>query len=207
MSFLCSMKEAFKGSARWMKWVRNLGFLVLISVMLFTDLGKDVSVMVKRVFLLQPTIEGTAEIMRLDETAYDWKITDLEGNTHAFAEFKDKVVFVNFWATWCPPCRAELPSIQNLYEQYGDQVAFLLISSETGDAVEAFIDQKGYDFPAYTVRGGIPRIMQSSSIPATYILNKNGGLVLVKRGAVAWDGDNTTTLLENLLKEPIAQQN
>ena len=188
------------------KWGSNVLFLVVVTVLLFTEVGKDASVFVKRIFLMQPEIEGTTEIARLDASGYNWVVSDLEGNTHSFTEFKGKVVFLNFWATWCPPCRAELPSIQELYEQYGDRVAFLLVSSESNEAVSSFVAKKGYDFPVYTVAGGVPGLLYSQSIPATYIINKNGGLVLVKRGAVAWDGDKTTSLIDNLLQEPIAER-
>lgn len=93
--------------------------------------------------------------------AFDFTLTDQYGNTHTLSEYKGKTVFLNFWATWCPPCKREMPEIQALYERYGENEGDLIVlgvanpktddhpnnSDETQDVVEKFLKDNGYTFP------------------------------------------------------------
>jgi len=111
---------------------------------------------------------------------------------------QDKVLFVNFWATWCPPCIAEMPSIQELKDAYGDQVEFILISNEPFEITGKFLDQKSYDFLSYQPLK-LPEIFQSRSIPRTFIINGKSEIVVDKSGAVNWNSDKVRAILEELL--------
>lgn len=81
-----------------------------------------------------------------------FKMVSLNGKTVSFESLKGKVVFMNMWATWCPPCIAEMPNIQKLYEKIGsDKIAFVMLSlDEDGmEKVKKFIGKKGFTFPVY----------------------------------------------------------
>ena len=73
-----------------------------------------------------------------------------------FNDTKGEVVLLNFWATWCPPCIAELPSMQKLYNDYKDKVRFVFVTNEDKATIEAFLAEKGYDLPIYTSVTAIP---------------------------------------------------
>ncbi len=131
-----------------------------------------------------------------------WQLTDdVSGKTVVFSDQLDKPVFLNMWATWCPPCRAELPGIQKLYEQYKDKVHFLLLSDEPPAKVKAFARKHHYEgMPFYRYRY-VPQDFSSTSIPSTFIISKNGKVVLTKKGAARWDSGKIKKLLDNLIRQ------
>src|SRR5690606_22627815 len=105
--------------------LKKIFFLVIIAVLLIPKTRKPIQVFLQKGVLLinKPSIESKETSTRL--TDYNWHLRD--GNDVAFnlQETKGNVVLINFWATWCPPCIAEMPSLQKLYNDYGDKVAFL----------------------------------------------------------------------------------
>ncbi|GAF05375.1 TlpA family protein disulfide reductase [Saccharicrinis fermentans] len=155
-------------------------------------------------FVIRHTMSSPKESKnktQLGQQDYDWRYRDLQGQTQHFADLKGKVIFLNLWATWCPPCVAELGSIDALYQQYHNQVEFVLISNEKSSTIQAFFEKKGYHIPAHTYMDEIPRLLYSKSIPATYIISKKGEVVVNKKGAAQWDSDKSKALLEKLIAE------
>lgn len=119
------------------------------------------------------------------------KLNDLEG----------KVVFINFWATWCPPCIAEMPNINKLYQQYqdDDQVVFLMISLDRKfETAVKFLDQKGYAFDIQEPQGNIPRDFNTRGIPITYVLGKNGEIEYTRVGMGNYNTQKFKEFLEEL---------
>ena len=108
---------------------------------------------------------------------------------------------MNLWATWCPPCIAEMPSMQKIYDAYGDRVVFLLVSNENQEKVTTFLKRKNLSIPSYYPLSSIPKEIASNSIPATYIIDKKGFIVVEKIGAANWNSTSVRKLLDNLLLE------
>ncbi|MEM7187807.1 MAG: TlpA disulfide reductase family protein, partial [Bacteroidota bacterium] len=108
---------------------------------------------------------------------------------------------INFWATWCPPCVAEMPSLQNLYDEYGDRVDFYFVSMESEEKINKFMEKKGYNFPVYIPKQQIPQTIRGNSLPTTYVISKKGGIVVDKVGAADWDSRATKELLNGLLAD------
>jgi len=137
----------------------------------------------------------------VSENTLKWPLTDMTGKTVDFSSKLDKPVFVNFWATWCPPCRAELPGIQKLYEQYKGKVNFLLLSDEPPAKVMAFAIKHHYtDMPFYRYRY-VPQDFSSKSIPTTFLISKKGMVVLSKKGAARWNSGKVKKLLDHMIKQ------
>ena len=135
------------------------------------------------------------------EVSYaSWKLRDLSGKDINYNETKGKVVFVNLWATWCPPCIAEFDGIQGLYNDYGDKVEFLLVSDESPETIQKFLDKKGYNVPIFNPLTNYPEDFQARSIPRTYIIDKEGRIVVDKKGAANWNSDKIRNELDELLK-------
>lgn len=122
------------------------------------------------------------------------------GHTFSLSSLKGKVVFINFWATWCPPCRAELPSISKLYRKFKDnnQIMFLMVDVDGKYKSSAkFFERHHYDMPVYTVEGDIPSVYLGQAIPTTVILNKEGRMILRHAGAANY---NTRQVEKGLTK-------
>ena len=116
-------------------------------------------------------------------------------------ELKGKVVFINYWATWCPPCRAEMPSIQSLYDDYKDKVEFVFITSDNAAKVENFYKDNKYNLPTYNMMSNPPSAINTRSIPATFILDKKTNLALSEFAAANWNSGSVRELLDKLIAE------
>lgn len=132
--------------------------------------------------------------------APDFTVTDGGGNRVSTADLSGKPVILNFWATWCPPCRSELPAFDKLYRQYGNEVSFMMIDltdgyRETVEGVKKFISENGYTFPVYyDTEGSAAEAYIVSSIPFTVAVGRNGNIVGTHLGAMS------EAALEKLIK-------
>lgn len=174
-------------------------FLALFIAMINPPTRQTISSFVIRYTMSSPK-ESDKGISLTDED-YQWRYLDKEGQTKKFADLKGKVIFLNLWATWCGPCVAEFPAINELYNAYGDKVEFVLLSNEELAVVEKFLSKKGYTTPSYRYLDEIPQLLYSQSIPTTYIISKKGKLVVQKKGAAKWNSTSTKELLDKLIAE------
>ncbi|OGP93013.1 MAG: hypothetical protein A2156_05760 [Deltaproteobacteria bacterium RBG_16_48_10] len=132
---------------------------------------------------------------------YDWTVQSLEGQDFKRTNAKWKVVFLNFWATWCSPCIAEMPSIQRLYEKLKDKgIVFACISNEEASKVSRFVRRKGFTFPIYTMRGLPPVVFNTQRVPATFILSRDGRIALEHIGSAKWDDNKSVDFIKGLIK-------
>lgn len=133
--------------------------------------------------------------------ALDFTITTLQGEGFTLSEQAGKVTFINFWATWCPPCVGELPEIQKLYEDYSaDDVAFLMISvQEELETVQGFLDDNGYSFPVAIDDGTVSALYPTNGIPFTVVINKDGKISASHLGGT--DYKAFSRMLDAALKE------
>jgi len=149
-------------------------------------------------------IAFSPSVKDMDETeiisSYNWELKGLNTTSLNFNEFENEVVFVNFWATWCPPCRAELPMIQKLYDDYKGTVKFVFLTNEDWTTVDKFFKEKGYDLPVYNSLSAPPNnFTKTNSIPATYLIDKKGNILISKTGAADWNSDKVRNLLDELI--------
>lgn len=130
---------------------------------------------------------------------WDWPLRTLDGEPLSFEEFRGRVVFLNLWATWCPPCVAELASIAELRASLDDdRIAFLLVSPERAEPVRAFLRRHGYDLPVLLEDGRMPEVFGLRALPTTFVIAPEGDVVLRHRGAADWDDDALRELLRSL---------
>lgn len=115
---------------------------------------------------------------------YALKLVSSNGEPLSMEKFRGKAIFINVWATWCPPCIAEMPSINKLYNELkDDNVEFIMLSvDENFEKAKTFSEKKGYDFEIYRPNGPLPQMYSSTSIPTTYVIDAEGNLVLTHKG-------------------------
>ncbi len=133
--------------------------------------------------------------------SYNWHLKGLNTSNIDFNTLENNVVFVNFWATWCPPCVAEMPEIQKLYTDYKDKVTFLFVTNDNWVTVAKFYDDHEYKLPTYNPLTKTPDELITKSIPTTFIINKKGKIVVKKTGAASWNSTKTRKMLDALLSE------
>jgi thiol-disulfide isomerase/thioredoxin len=133
---------------------------------------------------------------------YNFTIKDLAGNQIDAKLLKNKVVFLNLWATWCGPCRKEMPSIQQLYNKIDhDKIAFVMLSLDNEadhQKVIKYISEKAFTFPVFETSGGLPGQLQVSVIPTTLVIGQDGKIKFKKTGTEDYDTDEFRQLLEQL---------
>lgn len=126
---------------------------------------------------------------------------DSSGKLIALAEFKGKVVFLNFWATWCPPCRAEMKSINQLYTNLhqNPNIVFLLVDVDSDyKKAKKFMDRRKYSLPIYEPASSIPDVLFSGSLPTTVILDKDGNISFHQEGAVDFTNPKISQFMSTL---------
>lgn len=134
----------------------------------------------------------------------DMHLQTLDGESVTLASLRGKVVFINIWATWCPPCIAEMPGIERLYQQLDpEKFAFVMLSVDQGGRrqVAPFIERKGYTFPVYLPAGPPPAELEGNSIPMTVILDKTGQVVARQEGMAEYDTPEVVAFLEGLIEQ------
>lgn len=129
------------------------------------------------------------------------KFKDASGNIVDLGTLKDKVVFLNFWATWCPPCLAEMPSVNKLYEQFKDDkdVVFIMVDADSDLAKsKKYMDKKGYRLPLYQVASNIPEVIFKGSLPTTVVFDKKGRISYNEAGAANYASDKFIEFIKQL---------
>ena len=181
------------------KHYKNLLFASIILILFLTPAGFQLKVLLHKYINFSPSEIAAEEQVTLSN--YNWHLKDEDGDVIDFNEFKDNVVVINFWATWCPPCVAEMESFQKLYDSYKNEVVFLFVANDKLEKVNSFMNTNNYSFPNYFEVSSTPLELVSSSIPATYIINKNGKIVMEKKGSANWNSDSVRKVIDKLIKE------
>ncbi len=158
----------------------------LVFFLLITGLG-----------LLTQGCGSNEEKKELKMANFDMELENSKGERLSMEEFKGKVIFFNVWATWCPPCIEEMPTIHNLYEDVGDkEVVFLMLSMDQEfEKAIAYRDKYGYNFEIYRPISAIPAMYYTKLIPTTFVINSEGYLVLKHDGMGKFDSEEFRTFL------------
>ena len=194
------MEQEENKKKKWLRIGSNLLFYGLLAALIFSSDAKAfVLQQLVRVGLFNAEIK-TESVARSNAGAFSFYTAD--GKVVSTDALKGKVVFINFWATWCPPCQAEMPSLQALHQKFqnDDRIVFLFISEDEdlGKATQ-YLQSLQTTFPLLTRAGEVPEALFSGTLPTTVVLDKKGNLVYKKEGIANYNSSAFITGLKNLL--------
>jgi thiol-disulfide isomerase/thioredoxin len=154
-----------------------------------------------RATLFRPKLvtENSAILMKPEE--YSLILEDLNGNTLDLNDYSKETIFISFWATWCPPCRAEMPSIQKLYNLYNGKMQMFLITNEEKTKVKSYLREFGYDLPVYFQKSPAIGVLDVNSLPTSFLISSKGEILVHKKGAANWDSMDFKKRLESILSQ------
>jgi thiol-disulfide isomerase/thioredoxin len=182
----------------------NGAFFVAAMVLLFNPSAKALMIEgMMKVGLFQPKI--VPPIVKNTNVAAlpDVLFKGTDGKIIHLNEQKGKVVFLNFWATWCPPCIAEMPSINGLYEKLKNNknMVFIIVDSDSNFSKSIpFMKKKHFTMPLYQLAGSVPQNLVSNSIPATTIIDKTGQIVFHQEGSIDYSNPKILEYLNKISK-------
>jgi thiol-disulfide isomerase/thioredoxin len=178
-----------------------VGIFLLLKV---TGAGSGISYFTQSALMKTGAMDVEPEVLirNGDTFNYDFSLKDLDGKKIHMSELKGKVIFLNLWATWCGPCRVEMPSIQNLYNSVDkDKIAFVMLSLDQEDQqgkITQYIKGKGFTFPVYVPASPLPKLLRVNSIPATFIIGPDGKVASKKIGMANYDTAEMREFLKDL---------
>ncbi|AWM31724.1 TlpA family protein disulfide reductase [Hymenobacter nivis] len=176
-----------------------------LAVVFFTDLKAPVVGTLQRGLLATGLWRPTLPAARPARAGAPRQLPDaplytLDGRPTNLRRFAGKVVVMNLWASWCPPCRAEMPALQHLYSQVDTtRVAFVMVSlDEKPDRARRVVEQAGYTFPVFFPAAPLPKVFDTKSIPTTFVLGPDGTVAVRREGMADYDTAEFRAYLQQL---------
>ena len=172
----------------------------------YKEYYKDLSIMYLNEVIEPPKLEvPSAEDMKVTTIDFDsnmLQFSDLENNIFTLQNFKGKNLFINYWATWCNPCLAEMPYMAELYENYKDEedIIFLYLSREKLETIKNYIpkDESLQQLPIYKIITD-DEFFATSGIPTTFIVNSDGEVIVKDLGSAFWNDESVFKFIDNLI--------
>lgn len=189
-------------------WMRRLfkewGIpLLIIGILYFTGLLSDVAAYAQRAVLFTGIMNADVETVSNNEARdfeFEQTIRTSDGKLMSMEQFKGKVIFLNLWASWCAPCKAEMPGIEEVYLELKDleKIEFVLLNIDRNEeAAEKYMNRHDFAFPYYKWTGSLNQQLAVGSIPATFIVDKEGKIVKKHIGMAKY---NTPSFKKLLIK-------
>ena len=182
------------------KYLLNALFVGLLLLILFVPSAKALVIRgLMEIGLFSADVNTETPTAQADLSAIKFK--DAKGKTLSLADLEGKVIFLNFWATWCPPCLAEMPSVNKLYEKYKNdsEVVFILVDADSDfTKSQAYMDRKKYALPVYAFASNLPETIFKGNLPTTIVFDKKGRLSYRGEGAANYASAKFMDFIEQL---------
>lgn len=144
------------------------------------------------------------ETKNRETASVEFSVKDENGKIINTSQLKGKVIFINFWASWCPPCRAEFPSIQKFYDKYKNDPEIVFLTVNLDDDIAAgkmYLKKENFSVPFLVPEGNIPNEYYNASLPTTVVLDKKGEIRLHHAGMADYSKTSFYEQIDGLLKE------
>ncbi len=183
----------------------NIIFIAVLVVLYFTGVFGRISTLAQTAIVKSGFVDVDTESVSDENFDFNFTIKDLDGKKINFEQFKGKVIFLNMWATWCGPCKAEMPSIQKLHDQIDrSNIEFVMLSIDREKDLQKarnYITNQSYSFPVYMPSGYLTEQLNVPSIPTTFVISKAGKIVMKEIGMKNYDTPKFKKYLEKLATE------
>jgi thiol-disulfide isomerase/thioredoxin len=178
----------------WIGFLAGIGFSFIVLFVIGYFLGE---IMIRENGLVKARL---SKLQNREMANFNFTLTDLRTDSVIDKNlFANKVVLLNFWEHWCMPCRLELPSLERLYSSVKDtSIVFAIISTENPDRTKNDISVKKYSLPFFSLDGVVPSVFSGEMVPRTYIINRQGEVVVSEIGAVRWDNESVVLFIDSL---------
>ena len=183
----------------------NIIFFVLIALIIFTPVGSYLKVKLNQVKVAFSNPSSIEEANREVVSDFHWNLVDSSVRKINFQELEGEIILVNFWATWCPPCIAEMPSLNALYSDYKDKIKFVFVANDQKSKVDAYLEKNNYDLPVYYSSEKAPTELYSNSIPATFLIDDRGKIVMKEIGSSDWNSTKVRNQINELVAFSLAE--
>ena len=178
-------------------WITLSLTAFLLAVLLIPSFKEFVT----RQILMKPSLEKVENEVTFTPEELNLQLKGVNVPDANLADFKGKVVFLNFWGTWCPPCRAEYPSIQKLYEAKKDKVQFVLVAmQDEEEKVKQFLAENKYTTPVYLAKSPLAEKMLPKSFPTTFLIGQNGRILMKEDAAKDWNAEDVLQFIDSVTK-------
>ncbi|MCP2037630.1 TlpA disulfide reductase family protein [Chryseobacterium sp. HSC-36S06] len=176
---------------------KNALYLIVVALVAVLFLFPSLQTKLKELFLPVAAIESA---VTLQDSDYDVQLKGINVPSTNLKNLKgNKLVFLNFWGTWCAPCREEWPTIQDLYEARKDKIDFVLIAMQDKEEdVIKFIKEKGYTAPVYIAQSPVSKNILPKAFPTTFLLDKNGRILLKEDASKDWNSKSVNDFIDNV---------
>ena len=185
------------------KFRKSLEWLIpifIIGTLYFTGLWPEVAgalqSLVVRSGLVNPSIESSED---LGTISTDFTLESIDGNFLSSNDLKGKIVFINLWATWCPPCIAEMPEIEDLYEELKNEtnIEFVMLNlDQNRNKALEFIARKELNIPVYFKASALPPELTVRSIPTTFVIDPDGKIIFKHSGIASYNNEEFKSFLK-----------
>ena len=185
------------------KVLNGLLVLALVAIMFIPSAKALLIQGLMEVGFFQPKLTEEAPRETSVAAMPDVVFQSVDGKTLRLADLKGKVLFINFWATWCPPCIAEMPSINGLYQKLksNPNVVFIMVDADSNFKKSVpFMKKRNFNMPLYQVMSAVPESLASTSIPTTTIIDKTGKIVFHQEGSADYSNPKILAYLQMIAK-------
>lgn len=177
---------------------KNIIYLIVVAIVITLVTVPGLMDKIKTQFFPIATIE---EAITVPESDYDIDLKGINVPDSNLKNFKNKNLFLNFWGTWCPPCRKEWPSIQALYEAKKGEMDFVLIAmQDQEEKVVQFLKENKYTVPVYIAQSPVSEKLLPKAFPTTFLIDKSGKIVFKEDSSKDWNSKESHQLIQSMLQ-------
>lgn len=171
---------------------------IFLLLMIIPQTRKPIQIKIQKLIAFSPSVIDKEEQKKLSD--YHLILQNQNLKEINLTEAKGEVIIINFWATWCPPCIAEMPDFKNLYSDYNKKVRFYFVTNDNWDLVSRFEEKRKLELPYYKALSKNNELIYPQ-LPTTYVIDKNGNIIVDKVGVAKWNSNDFRMKLDELINE------
>ncbi len=180
---------------------KNIVYFVLLVALLAFMMIKPLRDFVSEQMSMSPTVAKINNETLLSDEVLDIDLKGINTSSTNLKNLRGKVLFLNFWGTWCPPCRTEWPTIQKLYDLKKDKLEFALIAMQDQEEdVKKFLKENNYTVPVYIAESPLDPKVLPVAFPTTYLIGKDGRILKKEDSSMDWSKDSILEFIDNVTK-------